>query len=240
MLGQPRLAVAQGPALRCDAVASRERIRDSGLDYQRLRFTSSNVAAEAPGYTIVPDAGQIQFEGGVTITSPDPDLYRLWRYDPSFSHGLLRSGQSLVFKRVALGDRTIREIRLAASPGSAGAPDMGRRSLTPRPGRAPRIPGYRLQMAERLIAGSYLGLWRRSGSAGANSLLVYFREMPEGSGRYRTQIIGRSDLSFALVSLADSLHGNWGFTLITEAACGQPLRMLDYGWYPRPPQRGDR
>lgn len=237
-LALPAVVAAQSPATRCTSPPPRESVRVGVLHYERVPLTFSAISSEDRNFALAAEQGQIQFTGGATFASGDPTLYQMWRYDPIFSYGVIRSGQSIVFRHLRPSDPGSPEIRLAASPESAGIPDTGRRWLRPRPAEGPHIPGYRFQIAERLYPDSFLGLWRRSGSTGARTLLVYVRELPDRATRYRTHIVARSELAFSLISFADELHGNWGFKLFTEATCPQPITMLSYTWYPRwPPDR---
>jgi len=226
---------AAGPAFAfaCPAGPEREAVRDVGIDYERVPFTAAAVDRADPRFAWTNEWGNIALQRGATLSSADPALYQIARYTPVFSTGQTRSGSYLLFVPVSLSDRTLVDIRLAASPELGGGPPIGTSLSEPRPGDGPAIRGYRFQMAEPLPAGgnSYLGLWRRAGRSGARTLLVHFSR-PNARGEYVTRIVGRSDLAFSLISRIDTMHGgDWSFTLFTEADCPGRIEMLSYLWH---------
>jgi hypothetical protein len=224
-------AAASAP---CGTGAEREQVQNAGMDYQRVAFTASAVDTADPRYAWRSSWGNLRLERGFILSSADPALYQIVRYTPVFSTAQIRSGHYLLFEPVSYADRTIAEVRLAAAPELGGGPPIGTSLTEPRPGIGPAIAGYRFQMAERLGAESrtYLGLWRRTGSSGARTLLVLFSRRPNRPDGYETRIVGRSDLAFSLISRTDTFHGgDWSFILFTEATCPGRIAMLSYLWH---------
>jgi hypothetical protein len=237
------IGFAQAPAFAsaCEAAAGREQLRDAGRNYERIPFTASVIDRRNPRFAWTSEWGDIRLERGTILSSTDRAIYQIERYMPVFSLGRVGSGQYIHFMPVSSGDRTLVEIRLAAAPLMDDAASIESRLSEPRPRSAPEIPGYRFQMAEDLVGMSrtYLGLWRRTGSSGARTLLVIFSPNRDSPGGYATRIVGRSDLAFSLISQIDTIHGgDWSFTLFTEADCPGRIEMLSYLWHLYIPRTG--
>lgn len=231
MLG---LGAAPAFASACSA-AGRERIQGPGLDYQRIAFTASTIDPADPAYAWESLWGRIGLDSGSLVSTADPAPYQLVQYDPwAYGIGLIRTGQYIQFGPTTHADRTVAEIRLAAAPQMfmAGR-EIGPPLMRGRPGTGPSIANYRFQMAVPLMGSAdALGLWRRTGSTGARTLMVLFSPRRDPPGGYHTRIVGRSNLAFSLISRTWSQHGgDWGFTLITEARCPGPIAILRYGWF---------
>lgn len=226
----------------CDAEPARERIQTASLNYQRVPFGASRIDPTDTRYAWTSLWGEIRLYDGALVSSIDPALYQITRYTPAYSTGLTHSGRYLVFEPASYADRTIVDIRLAAAPELGGQRPGGSVLMQTRPGIGPFITGYRFQMAEPFGGrDTSLGLWRRTRSSGARTLLVLFTRRSELPGGYETRIVGRSDLAFALISQADTTHGGiWSFTLFTEATCPNAIAMLSYTWALYIPQIGRR
>jgi hypothetical protein len=221
----PAFASACGPE-------GRQQVGADGLSYQRVAATIAAVDPADSRYAWQDVWGRIRLDRGSLVSSADPALYQIVRFSPLYSTALTRSGYYLQFDPPLYGDRPIADIRLAAAPELINRRPIGSLLMQPRPGDGPVIAGYRFQMAEPLMGSSdFLGIWRRTGTAGAQSLLVLFSRQPDRPDGYATRLVGRSDLAFSTISQTDSMHGGiWSFTLFTEASCPAGVAMLSYRW----------
>jgi hypothetical protein len=228
------IGVGTAPAFAstCGTGAGREQIRGAGLDYQRVPFGASIIDPADSRYAWTSEWGSVRLVRGSLLTSTDPALYQIIRFLPIYSMALTRSGQYLQFDPAWYSDRAIDDIRVAVAPELINRRPIGSMLIQPRPGEGPSIAGYRFQMAERLFGSNdSLGLWRRIRGSGARTLLVHFSRRTDRPDEYTSRIIGRSNLTFSLLSRTESTHGGiWAFTLFTEADCPNRIAMLSYRW----------
>lgn len=202
------------------------RVRQGHLNFRVIPARITPIPARDPAFRWENRIGQLELVSGSTIVSRDSALFEIERYSPVMSSGRTRSGESVVFARMISGDPRLLEIRVAATPEENGT-EANLFERISRPTTGPWIQGYEFQTAD-LMGSRYLGLWRRTGAQGPQTILAHFPPTP-GLG---ATVIATSDRRYSLISIASTLHGaSWGFTLFTEAAPGEPMHMLNYVWW---------
>lgn len=167
----------------------------------------------------------------LSLTSSRPEPYGLAAFDPRVEAGLLADARLLLLCHEGEGGaRKLESLRLApAETGARFAPRPD--GIDPlAPAAMPAWPGWVHLRSAAYGGARFIGLWRKAdGSAG--SLVAAYWTGPKAP---RPVLLGTSPRSFRLIGTSlPALHLlSQGFTLIGEAAIGEPLHIASYLWEP--------
>jgi hypothetical protein len=190
------------------------------LEYQRVRFTAAPVGCDDPRFRMTDDCRLV---GGARLVSRDRAIYAI-AWINGMSSGMLCDGRGFVMLPYFLSREGIREIRVARTIELAGGYPDRYGVINPAPSWQPDIPGYRFVVADSILTGHAVGLWRRMQGPDETLIVAFHAPARDQPGSHT--ILGRLPLRLKSIYL-HGLH-IWYINVISEARVGQPIYILEY------------